>query len=203
MEVRRGCFPVVTSGWRPWIKNVSTLTPRIPGWTRPACSGLPPHWWRWWGCRRAHARSHGSPRTDRCSIRSYTWTRAAPTWTSQISNTATRPTRRCSKCWCIAWWGRPRNRSLEREEVSLIIFLGWGVSPGPENPYLFQTKIYEFPYPISDLTLKMYTLFQTLWCVANSATLNRSTAYGTSWRPKRCSCLFFLRDQRPRKHTLL
>ena len=44
---------------------------------------------------------------------------------------------------------------------------------------LFQTKIYDFPYPISDLTLKMYTLFQTLWCVANSATLNRFTAYGT------------------------
>ena len=31
------------------------------------------------------------------------------------------------------------------------------------------TIIYGFWYPISDLTLKMYTLFQTLWCVANSA----------------------------------
>ena len=61
------------------------------------------------------------------------------------------------------------------------------VPPGPE----LQTKIYDFPYPISDLTLKMYTLFQTLWCVANSATLNRFTAYGTSWRPKRCSWFFF------------
>ena len=38
----------------------------------------------------------------------------------------------------------------------------------------------------------MYTLFQTLWCVAISATLNIFTAYGTSWRPKRCSrCFFF------------
>ena len=54
-----------------------------------------------------------------------------------------------------------------------------------------QTKIYDFPYPISDLTLKMYTLFQTLWCVVISATLNGFTAYGTSWRPKRCSRFFF------------
>ena len=37
----------------------------------------------------------------------------------------------------------------------------------------------------------MYTLFQTLWCVAISATLNRFTAYGTSWRLERCSCCFF------------
>ena len=37
----------------------------------------------------------------------------------------------------------------------------------------------------------MYTLFQTLWCVANSATLNRFTAYGTSWRHERCSWFFF------------
>ena len=45
---------------------------------------------------------------------------------------------------------------------------------------LFQTKIYDFPYPISDLSLKMYTLFQTLWDVVISATLNIFTAYGTS-----------------------
>ena len=32
----------------------------------------------------------------------------------------------------------------------------------------------------------MYTLFQTLWCVANLATLNRLTAHGTSWSHKRC-----------------
>ena len=73
----------------------------------------------------------------------------------------------------------------------LIIFLGGGVPPGPENHY-----------PISDLTLKMYTLFQTLWCVANSATLNRFTAYGTSWRPNDVR-VFFLRDQCPRQHTLI
>ena len=48
----------------------------------------------------------------------------------------------------------------------------------------------------------MYTLFQTMWCVAILATLNRFTAYGTSWRPKLCS-FFFLRDQWPRQHTLL
>ena len=37
----------------------------------------------------------------------------------------------------------------------------------------------------------MYTLFQTLWGVVISATLNGFTAYGTSWRPKRCSRVFF------------
>ena len=66
---------------------------------------------------------------------------------------------------------------------------------------LFQTKKYDFPYPISDPTLKMYTLFQTLWCVIISATLNGYTAYGTSWRPKRCS-FFLVRDQCPWQHTL-
>ena len=37
----------------------------------------------------------------------------------------------------------------------------------------------------------MYTLFQTLWGVVISATLNGFTAYGTSRRPKRCSRVFF------------
>ena len=61
----------------------------------------------------------------------------------------------------------------------------WVCRPVLKTLTLFQTKMYDFPYPISDLTLKMYTLFQTLWCVTNSPTLNRFTAYGTSWRPKR------------------
>ena len=56
---------------------------------------------------------------------------------------------------------------------------------------LFQTKIYDFPYTISDLTLKMYTLFQTLWCVANSATLNGFTAYGTYVTPQTMFVFFF------------
>ena len=72
----------------------------------------------------------------------------------------------------------------------LIIFLGGGVAPCPENTY-----------PISDLTLKMYTLFQTLWCVAVSATLDRFTTYGTSWRPKRwCSCFFSSRSMSTATH---
>ena len=49
----------------------------------------------------------------------------------------------------------------------IIYILGGGVPPGPENPYPIQTKICDFPYPISDLPLKMYPLFQTLWCVEN------------------------------------
>ena len=44
----------------------------------------------------------------------------------------------------------------------LIIFLGGVCRTERETLTLFQTKIYDFPYPISDLTLKMYTLFQTL-----------------------------------------
>ena len=56
---------------------------------------------------------------------------------------------------------------------------------------LFQIKIYGFPYPISDLTLQIYTRFQTVWGVVISVTLNGLTAYGTSWRPKRCSRFYF------------
>ena len=47
---------------------------------------------------------------------------------------------------------------------------GWGYSPTfwvgvcrtvLKTPTLFQTKIYDFPYPFSDLTPKIYTPFQT------------------------------------------
>ena len=37
---------------------------------------------------------------------------------------------------------------------------GWECVASPENPYPSQTTIYDFPYPISDLILKMYTLLQ-------------------------------------------
>ena len=58
---------------------------------------------------------------------------------------------------------------------------------------LFQTKIYGFPYPISDLTLTRSTLFQTLWCVANSATLNRvySVRYFVTPQTMFVFCFFF------------
>ena len=39
-----------------------------------------------------------------------------------------------------------------------MIFLGGSAA----HPCLFQTQKCDFPYPISDLTLKMYTLFQSL-----------------------------------------
>ena len=79
-----------------------------------------------------------------------------------------------------------------RGEV-VILFLGGGVPPGPESPYPISNQNIRFsiPYFRPDSQKQMHTLLQTLWCVANSATLNRSTAYGTSWRPKRCSCCFF------------
>ena len=72
--------------------------------------------------------------------------------------------------------------------VFVRVFL---VNPVLKTLTLFQTKIYDFPYPISDRTIKIHTLFQTLWCVANSATFNRFTAHGTSSRRKRCSFLCF------------
>ena len=67
---------------------------------------------------------------------------------------------------------------------------GLGCAARSWIPYctLFQTKIYNFPYPISDLNLKMYPLFQTLWCMANR---QLSIDLRRMWRPKRCSCFFF------------
>ena len=60
-----------------------------------------------------------------------------------------------------------------------------------------------------------YTIFHTLFqtwiskciplfrpCdVCKSATLNRFTAYGTSWRPKRCSCFFSSRSTSTEAHV--
>ena len=84
----------------------------------------------------------------------------------------------------------------------LIIFLGGGVPPGPENPYpISDQKIrFSIPYFRPD-NQNVYPISDPVMC-ANSATLNGFTVYGTSWRPKRCSC-FFLRDQCLRQHTLL
>ena len=55
----------------------------------------------------------------------------------------------------------------------LIIFLGGVCRPVLKTLTLFQTKIYDFQYPISNLTLKMYTLFQTLWGTIISTTLTK------------------------------
>ena len=85
-----------------------------------------------------------------------------------------------------------------------IPFLGWVVCrPVLKTLTLFQTKIYDFPYPLPDLTLKMHTLFQTLWGVVISATLNGFRAYGTSWRPKRCSRFFSSRSMSTATHVTL
>ena len=84
----------------------------------------------------------------------------------------------------------------------LIIFLGGGVPPTLKTLTLFQTIRFSIPYFRPDSQNVYPNIFQTLWGVVISATLNGLTAYGTSWRPKRCS-RFFLRDQCPRQHTLL
>ena len=81
-------------------------------------------------------------------------------------------------------------QKLRRLGGVLIIFLGGGVPPCPENPYPISDQKIRFSIPYFRPDSQMYTLFQTLWCVTISATLNRFTAYGTSWRPKRCSCFF-------------
>ena len=41
--------------------------------------------------------------------------------------------------------------------------LWWGVSRASVNPYRFQTKTCDFPYPISDLTLTKFPLFNPKW----------------------------------------
>ena len=41
---------------------------------------------------------------------------------------------------------------------------GWGCATRSWKPWPYFRPIYDFPYPISDLTLKMHTLFQTQWC---------------------------------------
>ena len=38
---------------------------------------------------------------------------------------------------------------------------GRGVQPGSSNPGQFQTKIFHFPHPFSDLASKIHTCFQT------------------------------------------
>ena len=56
----------------------------------------------------------------------------------------------------------------------LIIFLGGSVPyPALKTLTLFQTKIYDFPYPIANLMLKMYILLQTLWGTVILATPNK------------------------------
>ena len=80
---------------------------------------------------------------------------------------------------------------------------GWGCAARSWKPLPYFRPKYAIFHTLSDLTPKMYTLFQTLWCVANSATVNRLTAYGTSWRPKRCSCLFSSRSMSTATHVTL
>ena len=87
-----------------------------------------------------------------------------------------RPSAKSSRRWGI-YWDCLADKLLPREacvpahscpgggaERVLIIFLGGGVPPGPENPYPISDQNIHFRYPISDLTLKMYTLFQTVRC---------------------------------------
>ena len=64
---------------------------------------------------------------------------------------------------------------------------------------LFQTKIYDFPNPISDLTLKMYTLFQTLWGAAILAILKKIYSVRDFVTPQ-TMCVFFAM-QCPRQHV--
>ena len=80
----------------------------------------------------------------------------------------------------------------------LIIFLGGGVPPGPENPNPISDQNIRFSIPYFRPDSKC-TLFQTLWCVANSA---RFTAYGPSWHPKRRSCFSSLRSMSMEAHPI-
>ena len=66
----------------------------------------------------------------------------------------------------IEIWSLMRFNLVSTPNLSLHLWVGL-CCPVLKTLTLLQTKIYDFPYPISDLNLKMYTLFQTLWCVAN------------------------------------
>ena len=64
----------------------------------------------------------------------------------------------------------------------LVIFSGGGVPPGPENPYPISDQNIAFSIPhFRPDSQNVYPI---------SATLNGFTAYGTSWRLKRCSHIF-------------
>ena len=69
----------------------------------------------------------------------------------------------------------------------MIIFLGGGVPPGPENPY-----------PISDQHIRFSISYfrpdsQNVYPIAISVIVNRIYGVRNFVTPKRCSC-FFLRD---------
>ena len=75
---------------------------------------------------------------------------------------------------------------------ALIIFLGGGVLPCPKTPYSISDQNIRFSVPYFRLdSQNVYYLFQTMWSVAISATLNR--IYGI-WDFVTPQTMFFLRD---------
>ena len=63
--------------------------------------------------------------------------------------------------------------------------------------------LYNFLYPISDLTLKMYTLFQTLWYVVILATLNRIYGIWDFVTPQTMFVFFSSRSMSTETHITL
>ena len=96
----------------------------------------------------------------------------------------------------VIWY---RNCSVR---LTLIIFLRGSVSPGPDNPYPISDQNIRFSIPyISDVTLKMYTLFQTMCGVVISATLNRIYSVPDFVTPLTMCAFFFFALQCPRQHV--
>ena len=95
--------------------------------------------------------------------------------------------------WC-AWW---------RGVLSISVWTVCRPWVLKTLPY-FRPKYNDFPYPISDLTLKMYTLFQTLWGVVISATLNTFYRVRDFVAPQTmCVLLFILAKQSLRQHVTI
>ena len=83
----------------------------------------------------------------------------------------------------------------------LITLLGGVVPPGAEYPYPISDQNIRFSIPyFRPESLNVSHFSDPVMC-GKSATLNRFTAYGTSWRPKRCSCSFSSRSTSTEAHV--
>ena len=89
-------------------------------------------------------------------------------------------------------------------EWYLIIFLGGGVPPGPENPYPISDQNIRFSIPYFRPDLQhVYPISDPVdvWQIRQLSIDLRRT--GLRDAPNDVRVFFFLRDQRPGKHTLL
>ena len=93
--------------------------------------------------------------------------------------------------------------SLKQGGCTHNIF-GWGCAARSWKPLpYFRPKYTIFHTLFQTWLSQCISLFQTLWGVVISATLNVFTAYGTSWRPKRSSRFISSRSMSTATHVTL